>query len=247
MIQQLVLGIRSYLTAFSLLSKYRLWNYLIISGVISLAIGGLIVGSSYMTAPSISSFMIGAYPFEWGKSIIEKIGVYLVGITMVTFGFFIYKYLMLIILSPLMGPLSETLEKRITGTKVGDSGVMFFFKSLFRGIRISLRNLTRELLFIILVSIAGLIFPPVALISTALIFCIQAFYVGFGSMDYFLERRTTVSGSIQFVRKNKPYALGNGIAFLALLAIPIVGLFMAPALGTIAATHSILTSEHIVE
>ncbi len=247
MVQQLLLGIRSYFTAFQLLSKYRLWNYLIISGIISLAIGGLIVGASYITAPSISNFMINAYPFDWGRSIIEKIGVYVVGITMVTFGFFIYKYLILIILSPLMGPLSETLEKRITGTKVGDSGVMFFFKSLFRGIRISLRNLTRELLLIILVSIAGLIIPPVAVVSTAVIFCIQAFYVGFGNMDYFLERRTTVKGSIHFVRQNKPYALGNGIAFLGLLAIPVLGLFVAPALGTIAATYSILTSEHIVE
>ena len=67
---------------------------------------------------------------------------------------------------------------------------------------------------------------------------IQAYYAGFGNLDYFMDRHYSVKDSIAFVNRNKGVALGNGLGFLALLAIPIIGVFLAPTLGVAAATLS---------
>ena len=68
------------------------------------------------------------------------------------------------------------------------------------GIRINLRNLGKELLLTIPILIIGLI-PVIGIISTVLLFLMQAYYAGFGNMDYTLERHFNYKQSIQFVRE----------------------------------------------
>jgi CysZ protein len=67
---------------------------------------------------------------------------------------------------------------------------------------------------------------------------VQAYYAGYGNLDYFMDRRYTVKESINFIGNNKGVALGNGIGFLLLLAVPLIGVFLAPTLGVAAATLS---------
>jgi CysZ protein len=55
-------------------------------------------------------------------------------------------------------------------------------------------------------------------------------------LDYTLERFYTVRQSVDFSQRHRGMAIGNGAVFLGLLAVPILGLFLAPALATAAAT-----------
>ena len=107
-------------------------------------------------------------------------------------------------------------------------------KDLFRGLRIAFHNIIRELFYMILILIVGLI-PFFSPIAPFLIIGVQAYYAGFGNMDYTLERHASVKNSIRFVRANKGLALGNGLVFLGLLAIGI-GFLIAPPLAAVAAT-----------
>lgn len=244
MLSQFVLGLSSYATALQLINRYRLWNYVYISGIISLSIGGLILYLSYISSGILGSFLIDFYPLDWGRSVMQKVASATTGLLLVTISFFLYKYIILTVLSPLMGPLSERLEQEISGRPTDSLDVKILLKGIWRGLRISIRNITRELFYTVILLILSL-FPGAAIITTPMIFIVQSYYVGFANMDYYSERHYTVKESARFVKVNQYYAVGNGMVFLGLISIPIIGLFMAPSLATVAATSSILSSNKI--
>lgn len=244
MFSQFVLGISSYITALQLIGRYKLWSYVYVSGLISLSLGGVILYLSYISSGYIGDFLVDFYPYDWGKSIIQKVAAAASGLALVTVSFFLYKYIILTVLSPLMGPLSEKLEREISGRPTDNLNVKVLVKGIWRGLRISTRNITRELFYTLILLILSL-FPGAAIITTPMILIVQSYYVGFANMDYYSERHYTVKESARFVKVNQYYALGNGLVFLGMISVPIIGLFMAPSLATIAATHSILTSEKI--
>lgn len=72
--------------------------------------------------------------------------------------------------------------------------------------------------------------------SSSNYFLVQAMYVGFSNLDFTLNRYFSINGSVDFIRKNLGFSLGNGVAFMLIIMIPVVGLFFAPTLGAAAAT-----------
>ena len=73
-------------------------------------------------------------------------------------------------------------------------------------------------------------------LTSILILTIQAYYAGFGNMDYTLERYYNTKESVHFIHQHRGFAVGNGIIFLLLLAIPVLGIFLAPFFGAVGAT-----------
>ena len=127
--------------------------------------------------------------------------------------------------------------------------MIHFSEQLIRGIRINVRNLLKELLFMIPLLILSFI-PLVGIVATVLIFLIQAYYAGFGNMDYTMERHFKYKESILFVKKNRGVAIGNGIVFVAMLFIPIIGFMITLPLSVVAAskeTVKILKEKQLIE
>lgn len=243
MIRGLIRGFSDYFGALRFVVEHRLYSYLVLSGFISLAIGAVIFGVSYGLADDIGGLLAGLYPFEWGSGYITTFFEYVSGGFVVVIGFFLFKYILLICVSPFMGPLSAKVESILSG-KVDDStfSIKKVSYELMRGIRISIRNASREILITLFLITLGLI-PLLTIFVAPLIFLVQSYYAGFGNFDYYLERRANVNQSVAYVKKNRWMAIGNGAAFLLLLLIPIAGLFFAPVLGTVAATRSALSSK----
>lgn len=242
MIKDFIKGFSSYFAAFNFVTKHNLYSYFIISGLFSVVIGLAIFGLSYAVSGEITGFLSNLYPFEFGADYIDAIINYASAGLIIIAGFLIFKYVLLIFISPLMGPLSAKVETIITGRSEENK---FSLKQLsyemIRGIRLALRNITREIGLTIFLLLLGLI-PLFTIFVTPLIFLVQAYYIGFSSFDYFLERRTNIAQSIQYVKRHRWQAIGNGTAFLLLLFIPFIGLFLAPVLGTIAATKTALSN-----
>ena len=109
---------------------------------------------------------------------------------------------------------------------------------MIRGTRIAIRNVIRELLLILFLTILS-IFGPIGIVTSILIILIQAYYAGFGNMDFTLERRYSVQESVLFVKERRGLAIANGLVFLGLLTT-FIGIFFAPAWSTIAATLSVI-------
>jgi CysZ protein len=77
-------------------------------------------------------------------------------------------------------------------------------------------------------------------VTTPLLFLVQAYYAGFGNMDYTLERHYEYRDSVSFIKKNKGYAIGNGIVFMAMLLIPVIGIILVLPVAVTAASKTTL-------
>ncbi|MEK7255392.1 MAG: EI24 domain-containing protein, partial [Bacteroidota bacterium] len=166
---------------------------------------------------------------------VEKIAQLFGGLLVLAVGLLIFKQLVFVVTSPFMSLLSEKVENQLRGKPGGGNwSPNQILSDILRGLRIALRNLIRELLATIFLLLLGL-FPLFTPFTTALIFILQAYYVGFGNMDFALERHFRYRESIRFVHRHRALALGNGVVFLLLL-LTFIGFLFAISLGTVAAT-----------
>jgi CysZ protein len=139
--------------------------------------------------------------------------------------------------APFMSPVSEKIEAHLTGVERHNHRKTSFKEQLWRGIRINIRNLGKELLFTLPLLLLKFI-PVVNILSTVLLFLLQAYYAGFGNMDYTLERHFKYRESINFVGRHKGIAIGNGIIFILFLLIPVVGVILVLPMSVTASSIS---------
>lgn len=237
-------GLKAYGEGFRLISELKLGKYFLVPAAIGLLIGVGVFGSAYALSDNIGGYLSGWYPFDWGKSVVDGIANFLGGFIVLILGYILYKNLLMAFSAPFMSPISEKIEQHLRpnqNIKTTDSG---FMELLMRGIRLSLRNLLLELLITIPLLILTLI-PVIGLLGTVLIFFVQAFYCGFGNMDYTLERHKKYGDAIRFVSKNKGLAIGNGILFMLFLLVPFVGVMLTLPISAAAAT--VITVERLNE
>jgi CysZ protein len=234
MIQSTITAIKAYFDAFGIINKLKLWKYFFIPILISV-ITALIIGSiTYFLSDDLGYYVAKIWPWEFGKETFTSIGNFLSGVAIVALGFILYKHIVLALSSPFMGPVSTKIEEHLYG-KQHEHRKMTFSESLSRGIRIGIRNLVRELTLTLIILILGLI-PLIGLFSSILLFLTQAYYAGFGNMDYTLERHYNYKDSITFVKRHKGTAIGNGIVFMLCLLIPVIGVVLVLPFSVTAAT-----------
>jgi|TARA_R110002072_G_scaffold7503_2_gene40324 CysZ protein len=234
MIKNILRGIKAYFGTFKLVRELGLWKYFAVPMAISFVTALLIGILAWFLSGSIGSLISKIWVWEWGSSTFQTISDLLGGIFIVAIGLILYKHIILALSAPFMSPVSEKIEQHLSGTDhvVRETSNA---SQLWRGIKINTRNLGLELLFTIPLLILS--FIPVLNIATGiLIFLIQAYYAGFGNMDYTLERHFNYAESTKFVRNHSGIAIGNGIVFMAMLFIPVVGIIIVLPLSVTAST-----------
>ena len=234
MIQNILKGIQAYFGAFQLISKLKLWNYFIIPMLISFITAILIIFFSYVLSDNLGNYIAGFWKWEFGKQTFEIISTFLSGVLIIVIGLLMYKHIIMALSAPFMSPVSEKIEEHLTGIK-HRSVKTSFQQQLLRAIKINVRNLIKEIVITIPVLLLSII-PVIGIFFTFLLFIIQAYYAGFGNMDYTLERYFSYKESIKFVQKNKGIAIGNGIVFILFLLIPVIGVILVLPLSVTAAT-----------
>lgn len=229
-------AVDSYKLALKLFNELGLWKYVFVPILIGFFVGAAIILIAWRLALIIGSWVADLWPWDWGSGFIEGLGGVLGGFLVILIGLMAFKHIVMAIAAPFMTPISEKIEMHLTGRKLDPTdSAKEYIAALIRATRINFRNLILEILATIPLLIIGLI-PVVNIVSGILIFYIQAYYSGFGNMDYTLERYKNYSGTVQFVRKNKGVAAGNGFIFNLLLFIPLIGICIALPLSTAAAT-----------
>ena len=235
MIKNILKGIQAYSGVFALMSKLKLWKYFAVPIIISIVTASLIGLSAYGWSDNIGQFIAKVWIWDWGKETFLYISTFIGAIVIIAIGLILYKHIIMALSAPFMSPVSEKIEAHLTGNLHHQHRNTSFNEQLWRGIRINVRNLAKELLFTIPLLLLKFI-PVVNIFSTALLFLVQAYYAGFGNMDYTLERHYKYRESINFVGKNKGLAIGNGIVFILFLLIPVVGIILVLPISVTAAS-----------
>ncbi|MDJ0645431.1 MAG: EI24 domain-containing protein [Flavobacteriaceae bacterium] len=243
MIKNILTGLKAYADSFGLISKLRLWKYFVIPILISLATAMIIGASAYAFSDNITDYLTGLIPGWDPPNWVRSIEIFLIGLIIVAVGLILYKHIVMALSAPFMSPVSEKIEHHYLGEKHSHHRVTNFSQQLWRGIRINVRNLAKELLLTVPILLMGFI-PVIGIFSTVLLFFVQAYYAGFGNMDYTLERHFSYKESIQFVSKRKGLAIGNGIIFMLLLLIPVIGIIFVLPVSVVSATKVTINELH---
>lgn len=248
MINNILKGIQSYTGAFALISKLKLWKYFAIPILISIVTAIIIGLSAYGLSDNIGRFIANIWPWDFGKDTFTSISTFIGGIVVLAIGLILYKHIIMALSAPFMSPVSEKIEAHLTGIERHNHRNTSFKQQLWRGIRINIRNLGKELLITLPILLLKFI-PIVNIFSTVLLFVIQAYYAGFGNMDYTLERHFKYRESINFVGRHKGIAIGNGTIFMLFLLIPIVGVILVLPMSVTASslnTVKLLKEENLL-
>lgn len=213
-IRNFFFGLKAYYKAIRFLKENRLYWYILIPAVFMLGIYK--IGEYFQerkTVPSAENMN------ELIWFLIHMMIEISIALLLMNFA----KYLVVIILSPLLAHLSEKTERILTGNKYPFDPKQFM-KDVRRGIRIAIRNLIWQYFFfliIFLVSFLGWKDPESAPIFY-LIFVISFYYYGFSFLDYVNERRKlNIDESIIFVRQHRGLAISLGFIYSLMILVPV--------------------------
>lgn len=247
MLKEIVIAIQSYFRAHSFIREHRLWKWIVIPGIIYTL---LFVISMYFFGKSANNVIewilnathVNVWLHQSNSSLLSFLFVFTTAIlwlVLMLFYFSLFKYLWLIVGSPVFAYLSEKTEAIIEQRDYPFS-LPQLMKDIVRGIAIALRNTlwqtvyTVSILLLSFVPIAGWITPLLALL-------IECYYYGFSMLDYSCERRRmTAAESIFYISNHKGLAIGNGMVFYLMHIVPVIGWVLAPAYAVVAATLSMI-------
>lgn len=246
MLKEIVISVQAFFEAHRFIVKNKLWKWIIVPGII------------YCLLFSIGIYFFGITSYHLVQLILLKTGVkawlesmqdswlnllvivgqgIIMGVLFL-FYFSMFKFLFLIIGSPVFAYLSEKTESIIEGRKFPFSFAQLI-KDIMRGIRIACRNLLWQSVYLLAILFLACI-PVIGWIAPLIAFFTECYYFGFSMLDYSSERnKMPASQSIEFIGKHRGLAIGNGLVFYLMHAVLIVGWVFAPGYAVVAATLSL--------
>lgn len=246
MLKELVIAFQSYFKAHKFISKHKLWKWILIPGVIYallFMLGMWLFWSSSTEAIAWLSDKLGI--IQWLKeshnsflNFLFILGRIMFQLILMFFYFSLFKYIFLIVGSPVFAYLSEKTEAILHGKDFPFSFKQLL-KDMVRGIKLALRNSLWQTVYTLAILILSMI-PLAGWITPVIAFLVECYYYGFSMLDYSCERhKLTPSQSIEFIGRHKGLAIGNGIVFFLMHGFILVGWVLAPAYAVVAATISL--------
>ncbi|MEO8770569.1 MAG: EI24 domain-containing protein [Ferruginibacter sp.] len=246
MLKEIIISIQAYFEAHQFIVKHKLWKWILIPGLIYtiLFIAGIwlfLVSSN----SAIEFVLLKTGVKGWLERMHDSwlsfffiVGQIILRLVLLLFYFSLFKFLFLIIGSPVFAYLSEKTESIIENKEFP-----FNFKQLatdiVRAIKIALRNMLWQSVYVITILILSFI-PIIGWPAPVVALLVECYYLGFSMLDYSSERnKMTAPQSIDFIGRHKGLAIGNGIVFYLLHLLPVIGWLLAPSYAVIAATLSL--------
>ncbi|QJB33998.1 EI24 domain-containing protein [Chitinophaga oryzae] len=241
--REVLSAIQSYGKAHQFIMQHKLWKWILIPGIIYCLLfftGFYFVWGysgdfvEYLTRLLHITEWVQDLESSW-LSFLFILVAFSVRIVFVFWYFSYFKYLFLIVASPVFSYLSEKTEAILEYREFPFSWAQLG-QDIWRGIRMSFRNIIYQTGAILILLVVSFI-PVVGWITPMIGFFIEAYFYGFSMMDYSCERhRLSMAQSIQFIRQHRGMALGNGMVFYIFMLVPVVGWMLAPSYAVIAAT-----------
>ena len=245
------IGIRSFIQAFVYLFEYNLWLYFFVPVLLFL---GMYLGADYVLKNVMSydiqgelshiDFQKELKDFSWFKGFptdSKEMDLVFAAfqIIFVVSVLRMKRYLILILMSPLLAYLSTKIEYIITDN-VYRWDTKQFIKDIYRGVNFAIRNMFRQAIVLGLWSLLVSVLTDLEVFSPYVFFLVGAYYYGASLMDYTNERRRlSMEESAIYVRKHFGLTMAIGMLFFGMFFIEFVGFIVAPITAVVAATLAI--------
>ncbi len=246
MLKDIITAFQSYYQAHLFINKHRLWKWILIPGIIYSLLFGLGIYLFWISSGNAIDLLFSLTGLKkWMLTLEESwlkflfiFGQVILQLVLMLFYFSLFKYIFLIIGSPVFSYLSEK-----TGAIMENKEFPFSFsqlmKDIARSVKLILRNSLWQTVYILSILILSFI-PFIGWFTPFFAILIEAYYLGFSMLDYSCERnKLSASQSIAFISEHKGLAIGNGIVFYLMHLIVGVGWVLAPSYSVIAATISL--------
>jgi len=247
MLSDIKIGLKGYLEALGFIRRNRMMHYFLFPILISILVFIFLFIVRLEIADALNTLLVDALGIDvtqegaegfLAKSI-EFIVFVIVWIAVLFIFWTLNKYIVLIILSPMLAILSERTEEILTGNKFSFS-IIQMIRDTLRGVIIAIRNMILELFIVLLFTVLGIFIPIISPFLFLALFIVSAYFYGFSMLDYINERhKLSVREGVNFIRKNRGLAFANGAIFDLLMRIPLVGVTFAPILGCVGATLAV--------
>jgi CysZ protein len=244
-LKELIIAIQSYSQAHQFIIKHKLWKWILIPGLLYTLL--FLTGMYYFgqTAGDFIEWMamktgLRGWIDQFSNSFIGFLFVFgtaLLWLIMMLLYFSLFKFLFLIIGSPVFAFLSEKTASIIEGKDFPFSFTQLG-KDILRGIKLALRNSVWQTVYVLSILLLSLI-PLIGWLTPILAVLVECYYYGFSMLDYSMERqKKTPAESIFYIGNHKGLAIGNGFIFYLMHMLPIIGWILAPSYAVVAATLS---------
>ncbi|HEX7905639.1 MAG TPA: EI24 domain-containing protein [Chitinophagaceae bacterium] len=242
MLKEIVIAFQSWSDAYEFIREHRFWKWIIVPGIIytALFITGMIV--FWQSANNVVSWIslqlrielwLQEQSSEWLSFFFVMAGVML-RLIIVFFYFSLFKYLILIIGSPVFAYLSEKTEA-LMENKEHSFNWSELRKDCSRSIILALRNCGWQIVYLFALLLLSLI-PVIGWITPVIALVMECYYYGFSMVDYSLARSGVASSqSVSFIGRHKGLAIANGFLFYVMHLL----IVLAPAYAIIAATLTV--------
>jgi CysZ protein len=240
-LKEIIIAFQSYTKAHHFIRTHNLLKWIIIPGILYSIL--FIVGIYFFwdSASIVVSWLgrlgIDRFLLHQKSAVLSYffvMGGLMVHLVLIFFYFSLFKYLMLIIGSPLFTYLSEQTDALLSGKEYKMRFDREFRQGMLRGIRLAIRNSLWQTVYLICILILAFI-PLIGWIAPVVCIFVECYYYGFSMLDYSCRHHLTPSASIAFINQRKGFAVGNGMVFYGLHFVPV----LAPAYAIIAATISL--------
>jgi len=246
LLKEIIIAIQSFFEAHAFIRKHRLWKWIVIPGLVYMAL--FVVGIYFFInssdyAVSLLSKKIGIEAWLQQErnaflSFLFVMAGIMLRLGLFYFYFSLFKFLFLIVGSPVFAYLSEKTSSIIEGKDYPFSFSQLL-SDIVRGIRLALRNALWQTVYVFFILFLSLI-PVFGWITPLIGLFVECYYYGFSMIDYSLERsKLSPAASIDYIGQHKGLAIGNGLMFYLMHIVPFIGWILAPAYAVIAATLSL--------
>ena len=246
MLKEIVIAFQSFGEANRFIREHKMYKWIIIPGIIYtllFIVAMILFGRSANGAVTWLSTQLNIEPWleKERNSLLSFLFVMMgimLRIVLFLFYFSLFKYLILIIGSPVFAYLSEKTEAIID-----NRDYKFNLKQILpdakRAIRLAIRNAGWQTVYMI-----GLIFlsliPVIGWITPLIAVLVECYYYGVSMLDYRLAKNNfTLQQSIFYSGRHKGLSIGNGIVFYLMHVVVV----FAPAFAIIASSLSVIKAK----
>lgn len=246
MLKEIIIAIQAYFDAHQFIRAHKLWKWILIPGIVYALLFSVGMYFFWHSTNDAVSWITQSMGVEhWLKqqrsgllTFLFVMAELIIRIVLMLFYFSLFKYLILIIGSPLFAYLSEKTEGILEGKPVPFS-LGQLAKDAWRGVQVAVRNTAWQTVYIVALLLLSFV-PVVGWIAPMIALFVECYYYGFSMLDYSCERaQLPPAQSIRFISLHRGLALGNGLLFYTMHIVPVVGWVLAPAYAIVAATLSL--------